>query len=211
MLAAFRDGKLRTLIATDIAARGIDVDGVSHVFNYDLPNIPESYVHRIGRTARAGAEGIAISFCDHEERAFLRDIERLIRMAIPATDRRTGGRPAPAPHEAEARQGAPGGRPHRGGHQQRGNGGGHGHGGGHGRPGHNGKRSHHAGNGEPPGPSPERPARSPPPGSHGGGAKRHRKCYIYAALGGAALQRAALTSLETIGWRKKNCWSSTVR
>ena len=95
VLSAFRDGKLRTLIATDIAARGIDVDGVSHVFNYDLPNIPESYVHRIGRTARAGAEGIAISFCDHEERAFLRDIERLIRMAIPATDRRTGGRPAP--------------------------------------------------------------------------------------------------------------------
>ena len=57
MLAAFRDGKLRTLIATDIAARGIDVDGVSHVVNYDLPNIPESYVHRIGRTARAGADG----------------------------------------------------------------------------------------------------------------------------------------------------------
>ncbi len=140
VLAAFRDGKLRTLIATDIAARGIDVDGVSHVFNYDLPNIPESYVHRIGRTARAGAEGIAISFCDHEERAFLRDIERLIRMAIPATDRRTGGRPAP--QEAETRHG---GRPHRGGHQQRGNGGGHNSG--HGRPGHNGKRSHHAGNG----------------------------------------------------------------
>ena len=90
VLAAFRDGKLRTLIATDIAARGIDVDGVSHVVNYDLPNIPESYVHRIGRTARAGAEGIAISFCDHEERAYLRDIERLIRMTIPATDRRTG-------------------------------------------------------------------------------------------------------------------------
>ena len=64
VLAAFRDGRLRTLVATDIAARGIDVDGVSHVVNYDLPNIPESYVHRIGRTARAGAEGIAISFCD---------------------------------------------------------------------------------------------------------------------------------------------------
>ncbi len=95
VLAAFRDGKLRTLIATDIAARGIDVDGVSHVVNYDLPNIPESYVHRIGRTARAGAEGVAISFCDHEERAYLRDIERLIRMAIPATDRRTG-KPATA-------------------------------------------------------------------------------------------------------------------
>ena len=90
VLADFRDGKLRTLIATDIAARGIDVDGVSHVVNYDLPNIPESYVHRIGRTARAGAEGVAISFCDHDERAYLRDIERLIRMAIPATDRRTG-------------------------------------------------------------------------------------------------------------------------
>jgi ATP-dependent RNA helicase RhlE len=90
VLAAFRGGSLRTLIATDIAARGIDVDGVSHVINYDLPNIPESYVHRIGRTARAGAEGVAISFCDHEERAYLRDIEKLIRMAIPMTDRRTG-------------------------------------------------------------------------------------------------------------------------
>ena len=121
MLADFRDGKLRTLIATDIAARGIDVDGVSHVFNYDLPNIPESYVHRIGRTARAGAEGVAISFCDHEEAAFLRDIERLIRMAIPSTNRRSGGRPHPAP-QAEARHG---GRPHhRGGHQQRGHNGG---------------------------------------------------------------------------------------
>jgi ATP-dependent RNA helicase RhlE len=90
VLSAFRNGRLRTLIATDIAARGIDVDGISHVVNYDLPNIPESYVHRIGRTARAGAEGVAISFCDHEERAYLRDIERLIRMTIPATDRRTG-------------------------------------------------------------------------------------------------------------------------
>ena len=96
-LAAFRDGRVRTLIATDIAARGIDVEGVSHVVNYDLPNIPESYVHRIGRTARAGAAGVAISFCDHEEAAFLRDIERLIRMPIPATDRRTGKRPGQRP------------------------------------------------------------------------------------------------------------------
>lgn len=87
-LDAFRDGEIRTLIATDIAARGIDVDGVSHVFNYDLPNVPESYVHRIGRTARAGADGIAISFCDAEERAFLRDIEKIIRQKIPAEDRR---------------------------------------------------------------------------------------------------------------------------
>jgi superfamily II DNA/RNA helicase len=89
-LKAFRDGSLRTLIATDIAARGIDVDGVSHVINFDLPNVPESYVHRIGRTARAGAEGVAISFCDHEEAAYLRDIERLIRMSIPSENRRTG-------------------------------------------------------------------------------------------------------------------------
>jgi superfamily II DNA/RNA helicase len=90
-LNAFRAGRVKTLVATDIAARGIDVEGVSHVVNYDMPNIPESYVHRIGRTARAGAEGIAISFCDGDERAYLRDIEKLIRMAIPATDRRTGG------------------------------------------------------------------------------------------------------------------------
>ena len=138
VLAAFRNGKLRTLIATDIAARGIDVDGVSHVFNYDLPNIPESYVHRIGRTARAGADGVAISFCDHEEAPFLRDIERLIRMAIPSTNRRNGGRPnAPAPQHAEHRNG---GRPQRG-HRQRGNGGGSG------RPGNNGHRSHNGGNG----------------------------------------------------------------
>src|SRR6202041_434649 len=88
-LSAFRDGKVKTLVATDIAARGIDVDGVSHVVNFDLPNVPESYVHRIGRTARAGAEGIAISLCDSEETAFLRDIEKLIRLSIPVTDKRS--------------------------------------------------------------------------------------------------------------------------
>jgi ATP-dependent RNA helicase RhlE len=74
------------LIATDIAARGIDVDGISHVVNYDLPNIPESYVHRIGRTARAGKEGIAISLCSREERGYLRDIERLTRTPIRKLD-----------------------------------------------------------------------------------------------------------------------------
>ena len=84
-LAAFRKGEVRTLVATDIAARGIDVDGVSHVVNFDLPNVPETYVHRIGRTARAGAEGIAISLCDSEEVAFLRDIEKLIGMTIQAS------------------------------------------------------------------------------------------------------------------------------
>ena len=89
VLAAFRKGAVKTLVATDIAARGIDVDGISHVVNFDLPNIPETYVHRIGRTARAGAAGIAISLCDAEETAFLRDIEKLIRKSIPMTDQRT--------------------------------------------------------------------------------------------------------------------------
>jgi superfamily II DNA/RNA helicase len=98
VLAAFRDGRVRTLVATDIAARGIDVDGVSHVINYDLPNIPESYVHRIGRTARAGAAGIAISFCSRDEAPFLRDIEKLIRIAIPSTDRRTRQVQGPGAH-----------------------------------------------------------------------------------------------------------------
>ncbi len=79
----FRSGRVRTLVATDIAARGIDVDGVSHVINYDLPNIPESYVHRIGRTARAGNAGVAISFCSADEVPFLRAIEKLIRLQIP--------------------------------------------------------------------------------------------------------------------------------
>jgi superfamily II DNA/RNA helicase len=120
-LKAFRDGSLRTLVATDIAARGIDVDGVSHVINYDLPNIPESYVHRIGRTARAGADGVAISFCDHEEAAYLRDIEKLIRMSIPAENRRTG-KPQQVQRVA----------PHQ--HKK------HGNGGGHGRNRHNGHR-----------------------------------------------------------------------
>jgi superfamily II DNA/RNA helicase len=103
VLAAFRKGDVRTLVATDIAARGIDVDGISHVVNYDLPNVPETYVHRIGRTARAGAAGIAISLCDGEEVAFLRDIEKLIRMSIPLSDRRTDPRhadPVPAKHAA---------------------------------------------------------------------------------------------------------------
>ena len=109
VLAAFRDGTVRTLVATDIAARGIDVTGVSHVFNFDLPNVPESYVHRIGRTARAGREGIAISFCDGEERAYLRSIEKLIKMQIPLVDRRPQSGTAPAPLPADP---APAARPH---------------------------------------------------------------------------------------------------
>ena len=85
-LAGFRNGEVRTLVATDIAARGIDVDGISHVVNFDLPNVPETYLHRIGRTARAGAKGVAISLCDADETAFLRDIEKLIRFSIPVSD-----------------------------------------------------------------------------------------------------------------------------
>jgi superfamily II DNA/RNA helicase len=92
VLSAFRDGQVRVLVATDIAARGIDVDGVSHVFNFDLPHEPETYVHRIGRTARAGAAGVAISLCCSEEVPLLRAIERLIRMPIP-----TEGEAAAAP------------------------------------------------------------------------------------------------------------------
>jgi ATP-dependent RNA helicase RhlE len=82
-LQGFKNRTLRVLVATDIAARGIDIDELSHVINYELPNIPESYVHRIGRTGRAGASGIAISFCDSEERAYLRDIQKLIRREVP--------------------------------------------------------------------------------------------------------------------------------
>ncbi|WP_084800999.1 DEAD/DEAH box helicase [Bradyrhizobium sp. Tv2a-2] len=135
VLTAFRSGEVRTLIATDIAARGIDVDGVSHVVNFDLPNVPETYVHRIGRTARAGREGTAISLvAGGEEMGYLRDIERLIRVALPREDRRTPGgqrEAAPAPTAA-----------HRPGH-------GHGHGHGHGqnRGGRGGSQPHGHGHG----------------------------------------------------------------
>ncbi len=129
-LAEFKTAKLQVLVATDIAARGIDVDGITHVVNYDLPNIPESYVHRIGRTARAGRDGVAISFCDHEENGFLRDIERTIRIKIPSEDKRTGrsasragGEPAPH-HHANGRNG--GGNRRGGNGQNRGRNGGHG-------------------------------------------------------------------------------------
>ncbi|WP_204350935.1 helicase-related protein, partial [Serratia marcescens] len=84
----------------DIAARGIDVEGVSHVVNFDLPNVPESYVHRIGRTARAGAAGLAVSFCNGEERAYLRDIERLTRQPVPVSGYPAGFVP-PSGAEAE--------------------------------------------------------------------------------------------------------------
>lgn len=141
-LEGFRAGKVRALVATDIAARGIDIPEVTHVINYELPNIPESYVHRIGRTARAGRAGIAIAFCDQEERAYLRDIERLIKQKIPAEDRRgsiavTEEADAPRPAHGHRQGQKPGQRQGQGGRPQ-------GHGGG-----HHGNRhqdgGHHAG------------------------------------------------------------------
>ena len=89
-LAGFKSGKYPVLVATDIAARGIDVDSVSHVINYDLPHVPESYVHRIGRTARAGADGSAIAFCTPEDRGLLRDIEKTIRAQVPVVEHALG-------------------------------------------------------------------------------------------------------------------------
>jgi ATP-dependent RNA helicase RhlE len=108
-LGDFRHGKTRVLVATDIAARGIDVDGITHVFNFELPNVPESYVHRIGRTARAGAEGIAISFCDHAERPFLRDIEKLTRQKLAVV----GNDPTPAHPQRQRAEAQPPKRRHR--------------------------------------------------------------------------------------------------
>jgi ATP-dependent RNA helicase RhlE len=82
-LSAFKSDRVPVLVATDVAARGIDIDNISHVFNYDLPEDPKTYLHRIGRTGRAGANGIAISFCDPDERRYLRDIEKTIRQPLP--------------------------------------------------------------------------------------------------------------------------------
>jgi ATP-dependent RNA helicase RhlE len=121
-LAGFKNGTIRVLVATDIAARGLDVDDITHVINYDLPHEPETYVHRIGRTARAGASGDAVSFCCAEERDFLRDIERLIRKAVPVDAKHdlhsetaknaTGAaaRPPPRHHNKGGRGGQGGGR-----------------------------------------------------------------------------------------------------
>src|SRR5919202_935791 len=81
-LADFKSGQVKILVATDIAARGIDVSGVSHVVNFDLPNVAEQYVHRIGRTARAGAAGVAIAYCAEDERSYLRDIEKLTKQKL---------------------------------------------------------------------------------------------------------------------------------
>ncbi len=104
----FKAGRTKALVATDIAARGIDVDSVTHVVNFELPEVPETYVHRIGRTARAGAEGVAISLCDNGERALLRAIEKTTRQQIPTEDRRD---PARRHEEGEPLRRKPQGRP----------------------------------------------------------------------------------------------------
>ena len=122
-LNAFKDGQIGVLVATDIAARGIDVDGVTHVVNFELPNVPESYVHRIGRTARGGASGSAIAFCDAEERGLLRDIERNTRQTIPVIDRRDAKAAAELAADPEDARDANRGRRSSGGGQSRGNGG----------------------------------------------------------------------------------------
>ena len=135
-LEGFKEGKLTALVATDIAARGIDIEGITHVINVDVPNVPETYVHRIGRTARAGASGVAMSFCEAEEEPYLADIERLMRRHVdrveghpfvpsrpvpPETDLdpsgRTNARPRPTAKPPGRRRGAGGrgGRPRRGG------------------------------------------------------------------------------------------------
>ncbi|HIJ62696.1 MAG TPA: DEAD/DEAH box helicase [Rhodospirillaceae bacterium] len=105
-LLTFRSGGARALVATDIAARGIDVDGVTHVVNFELPEVAEAYVHRIGRTARAGAEGTAISLCDNQESGLLRAIEKLTRLNLPVTDRRSAN-PRPAHQVAAPSRGGP--------------------------------------------------------------------------------------------------------
>ena len=130
-LADFKAGKVRALVATDIAARGIDIDAVSHVVQFELPNVPEAYVHRIGRTARAGADGSAVAFCAEDERTLLRDIQKVTRQTIPSFDRRNdkhlgaataampepqGLKPERADTRGQKRGGGGGGQPHRGGH-----------------------------------------------------------------------------------------------
>jgi ATP-dependent RNA helicase RhlE len=114
-LKNFKTGKTRVLVATDIAARGIDIDELSHVINYEIPNIPETYVHRIGRTGRAGASGLAFSFCETEERPYLRDIQKLIGKTIPVVQDHpfVGGTPYETPEQTRpaARQENRGQRP----------------------------------------------------------------------------------------------------
>jgi ATP-dependent RNA helicase RhlE len=110
-LESFRAGVIRVLVASDIAARGLDIDGITHVVNFDIPNEPETYVHRIGRTGRAGATGIALSLCDHEEKSWLLDIERTMRRRVPVAPLPTFAPLPPAPPPLPGQYPPPGGRP----------------------------------------------------------------------------------------------------
>jgi ATP-dependent RNA helicase RhlE len=122
-LASFKKGEVRALVATDIAARGIDIDAVSHVVQYELPNVPEAYVHRIGRTARAGADGSAVAFCADDERNLLKDIEKVTRQRIPNFDRRNdrhlGAATAAMPDVGKPERAERSAQPHRQGHQKK--------------------------------------------------------------------------------------------
>jgi ATP-dependent RNA helicase RhlE len=178
-LADFKAGKVRALVATDIAARGIDIDAVTHVVQYELPNVPESYVHRIGRTARAGADGSAVAFCADDERTLLRDIQKVTRQTIPSFDRRndkqlgaaTAALPEPKgvkPDRADTR-GAGG---HRGNHQPKRNRN-HGGGGGGGHR-HEGAPARSGGHGGGDKPAQQRPAFKGPQRGGGGAASPPR-------------------------------------
>ena len=169
-LAEFKTGRAPILVATDIAARGIDVDGVTHVVQYDLPEVPESYVHRIGRTARAGASGEAVALVSAEDADKLRAVEKLIRQSIPAEDLRQD-KSAPL-HRAQQSSGGGGGR-QRQGQQQRGR---------------NGR-----GGGGGSGPAPQRPWSARPQGSPN---NRDRGGALPAAGGDAARRRVAPTAAE---------------
>ena len=112
-IKAFRDGAVTVLVATDVAARGIDIPGVANVVNYDLPNVPEAYVHRIGRTARAGREGVAISFCSPDERALLKDIEKLLGRRFDGQGAETHAAPARSSRDETASPAQPARKPRR--------------------------------------------------------------------------------------------------
>ncbi len=157
-LENFRAGRARVLVATDIAARGIDIDGISHVVNFDLPEVPESYVHRIGRTARAGTDGIAFSLCSGEERHYLRSIEKLTRRTIAVVQDHPFASTGSKPRAAAPGPRSPGG-----------------HGGEHAGAGHNGAQRSGERAAHPSASRPRRPARHRHTGPGGGGQNRQAR------------------------------------
>jgi ATP-dependent RNA helicase RhlE len=193
-LAGFKDGSVRVLVATDIAARGLDIEQLPHVVNYELPNVPEDYVHRIGRTGRAGSPGHAVSLVSPDENDYLRDIERLLKKALPRTvvPGFEAGKPGTIPHEEDRRPPRPG--PRRGSNETRGQSTGAGKGAGRGagrtaprNPSHAESRQHaprHAS------PRPAQPAH-PTPGAHTGQAGAARAKGTHTNQGAAAPAKTA--------------------